>query len=1465
LPISRFRLRPPPVPATDSISTYSTTSLGWANFPVAGYVHFRPLSSTRKQNEAESRAEKPNEEVRTMNTSNAGEAAAASLLLHSHALLPVQKAILQLLAVNVDSCSLDLLARCLGDLGVADQRGRRFTPDSLRPLQDELRQKGLLLSEGNAVSCPEPVRRQAFHDALTRGAFAAMVQVLQKHLSLPGKPPKPPGGYAHKNYRQLLRDFQIALFFHGSLEAVDDLVYRHAFAHFNEEFYDSNPFSVALNRPFSADIVEQIDPGIKLKILIALLEVTHTRLEPAGPIVAYIDAKYSREIQDDPKAAHLLYHFLLSGDTAGCRVLLEALGDDLQLERCSWGGWLEFAGGNLPQALALFAKTNQLLKKMTGRRKVFLRNYPGIIQLLALLQTGDDRACKEALDCIALAGKNNYPLFPLLESLAPVFHDRLGMVVPGGTVVDARYYQHQPLELFFLCLFDFWRRGTIGKDKILLLQSTRDKALENGYLWLAAEVSALLAAGGHDGRVNGETAAKLHASCGTRSCVDLVRPQPQWEKTLNALMHIGKAGGATQEKRAADQRLIWLFQFDANYHRYTVMPRLQKLTATGAWSKGRPAALKTLHRDYREMPGLTDQDRQVCQAIKEEHFRSDWGYDRSEHVLDLDLALPALVGHPLVFLADSPDVSVELVAAEPELHIKEGKGGLKLSVNPAVAGDVGAVLVLRDTPTRFKIIRFRPEHRQLIELLGKGTTIPKAAEKQVRQAVESLSGVIAVHSDLEGADRATAVAADCRPHAHILPYREGICLEFLVKPVSDGGSSFTPGKGSRSVMVVTAGKAVQAVRDLAEEKRRLAAIVEACPSLNRLETTGSQWLADDPEDALELLLELKECGDDVVLEWPRGEKLKVRRQVGGGGLSLRIARDRDWFKATGSLALDDDLSLDLRRLLEGLDRATGRFIPLDDGTFVAITASLHRRLQELRAYSEGHGDGVRFPPLAAPALDDLTREAGRLQSDKAWKEHCRRLAETAVPPLPSTLRAQLRDYQATGFRWLARLSAWGVGACLADDMGLGKTVQALAAILLRAAQGPTLVVAPLSVTSNWQEEAGRFAPTLNVIVFGPGDRKQTIAGLGAFDLLIVSYGLLPLEAELLAAVSWQTVVLDEAQAIKNMQTKRSRAAMELAAECRIITTGTPLENHLGELWTLFNFLNPGLLGSFKKFNEKFAIPIERDQDKEARNRLRKLIRPFILRRLKSDVLQELPAKTEITLEVEMSPEELRLYEAQRQRALESIDAHRGEEPGRQQLRILGEIMKLRRLCCNPSLILPEAGIASSKLRVFADTLGELLDNNHKALVFSQFVDHLRIIRDYLDERRIGYQYLDGSTPIKQRKERIDAFQNGSGEVFLISLKAGGAGLNLTAADYVIHMDPWWNPAVEDQASDRAHRIGQERPVTVYRLVMKDTIEQQIVDLHKQKRALADSLLEGADIAGKVSAEELLALLQQGRK
>ena len=463
--------------------------------------------------------------------------------------------------------------------------------------------------------------------------------------------------------------------------------------------------------------------------------------------------------------------------------------------------------------------------------------------------------------------------------------------------------------------------------------------------------------------------------------------------------------------------------------------------------------------------------------------------------------------------------------------------------------------------------------------------------------------------------------------------------------------------------------------------------------------------------------------------------------------------------------------------------------------------------------------------------------------------------------MPSTLRAQLREYQAEGFRWAARLAAWGAGACLADDMGLGKTIQALAVAVSRAPNGPTLVVAPTSVCANWIDEARRFAPTLEPLQFGPGNRREMLRSVKPFNLLVCSYGLLHQESERLAEVSWETIVLDEAQAIKNRETLRSRAAMRLPGDFRMITTATPIENHLGELWNLFEFINPGLLGSREAFNENFSKPIQVEDSSGARNRLKQLIGPFILRRTKSEVLDELPARTEITQRIQMTKEERALYEAVRLQAVEHLEAETAGTGG-SHLRILAEIMNLRRACCHPQLVVPGTDIAGSKLARFLETVTELIDNTHKALVFSQFTSHLEIVRAHLDDRGINYRYLDGSTPVRERKREVDAFQSGDGDLFLISLRAGGQGLNLTAADYVIHLDPWWNPAVEDQASDRAHRIGQTRPVTIYRLVMEDTIEEKIVDLHRSKRDLADSLLEGTDMSGKISAEELLALVRE---
>jgi SNF2 family DNA or RNA helicase len=472
-------------------------------------------------------------------------------------------------------------------------------------------------------------------------------------------------------------------------------------------------------------------------------------------------------------------------------------------------------------------------------------------------------------------------------------------------------------------------------------------------------------------------------------------------------------------------------------------------------------------------------------------------------------------------------------------------------------------------------------------------------------------------------------------------------------------------------------------------------------------------------------------------------------------------------------------------------------------------------------------------------------------------------ARSFEPSLPAQLTADLRPYQAEGYQWLARLAEWGVGACLADDMGLGKTVQALAVLLARAERGPALVVAPTSVCFNWVREAERFAPSLRPVLFREGDRAATLAALGPSDLLVCSWGLLVGHAEPLAKVRFATLVLDEAQAIKNPATRRARAARDLSTEWRVALSGTPLENHLGELWSLFRVVAPGLLGSWESFRERFASPIERDRNPERLAALSRVVRPFILRRTKDQVAKELPARTEVRQLVTLSAPERQLYDDARIAAVARLAEEGGGSDQQKRFEVLAALTRLRQLACHPKLYDPASSVPSSKLSRFMEIVAELKDNGHRALVFSQFTSHLALVREALDEKGVTYLYLDGQTPVPERVRRVDAFQAGQADLFLISLKAGGTGLNLTAADYVVHLDPWWNPSVEDQATDRAHRIGQVRPVTVYRLVSKGTIEEAILALHEEKRDLVAGVLDGAGTAAKLTNVELIALIRAG--
>lgn len=1144
---------------------------------------------------------------------------------------------------------------------------------------------------------------------------------------------------------------------------------------------------------------------------------------------------------------------------AADKLLAHNAGDSIEL---GLRGLLALLRGETNLAIKLFQEGLVLLRKEQGYIKGLFPSFVGLFFIYALFQrnlTGD----MEEASKMMVHGMDNVrfrPAYALMgwipqleldeKNVMPKVHEQLRMAKQTpwplwiGLLVQSRYQAAQNLL-----------------EYLPVMKQFEERARNCGLHWLAAEMSALIASADPKTTDYQNRAHDFEEKQGIKLLFNRINREEFWERALKAISNTAVKPKDTKEKPAAETRMAWYVTPDTSFSvGYRLEIREQTRNAKGGWNKGKVVSFKRLREHSSEFQNLNEQDVRSLNHINPNRYSNTYYMDEKGWL--------ALTGHPAVFWSNS-GASLELVAAEPELRIKKIPQSEQVRIDfwPQF-GDEQKVAIAEDGLTRLKIIELKPEHHRLGTIIGDGLQAPLAAQERIIASLSAVSSLVTIHSDIGGAELTAAetVEADPRPRLQLVPEGEGLRIALLVRPFGEQGSYHTPGGGGSGLIAEIGGKRLQTQRDLQQERIMADEVLALCPSLREKaeETQAWQWLAHDAENGLEVLLELHEIGDKALVEWPQGEKYKLMGQAGLSRFSVKIQQQRDWFSLSGELKLDNGEIINMQRLLELTAGTRGKFVRLDENRFLALTDAFRKRLDDLRSYSEKHGKDQRLNALALPVMEEIAEEVGDFKGDAAWRKQVDRLrkAEQFVPKLPSTLQAELRDYQAEGFEWLSRLSAWGVGACLADDMGLGKTLQAIAVILTRAGDGPSLVIAPTSVCFNWQNELDRFAPTLNVRVLKTGDRQQLIDSLKPLDLLICSYGLLQQETvgELLASVKFRTIVLDEAQSIKNPATKRSQQAMALQGEFKLITTGTPVENHLGELWNLMRFINPGLLGSLESFNRRFAGPIERNQDRDVRHRLKKLIQPFILRRTKSQVLDELPPRTEIELQVELSEQEATFYEALRRKLVDELDVSDSPIEDKR-FKVLAAITKLRRACCNPQLVAPGLGLTSSKLELFGEVLDELLENRHKALVFSQFVDHLDIIRAHLDGKNINYQYLDGQTPAPERKKRVEAFQSGQGDVFLISLRAGGVGLNLTAADYVIHMDPWWNPAVEDQASDRAHRIGQQRPVTVYRLVTKGTIEEQIVSLHRQKRDLADSLLEGGEISGKIGAEDLLQLMK----
>jgi superfamily II DNA or RNA helicase len=1255
----------------------------------------------------------------------------------------------------------------------------------------------------------------------------------------------------------------------------------------------------ALEAAISDALYARLDPGWQLKALLAAWSAWLLAWQPAeGWSVRDHTLQWLRAPANEPGLATgvevlrglFCEALLCSGEedllTEVMRApLTHASAEDAAM-RAAFEAGLAAQQGRWAQAEQGFDGALADLRAATRKRRNLLAPRLAWLHVTSLLAQRRPAADAKALKfCLAEGGKRD----PVLDSpfgfAALALQMHLGESPrAAGPFLPPRYSMEgfvSPLDLARWQMRAWLKTGAqaepLSAGEAAAAAALKERLQQAGFARLEAELDASLQV------LGGEPAPTWFFMPG---------PEAPWQAALSALGAVALAGsgdaavGAARE--AAPTRVLWLLEVDGDGRVEDLVPHEQKHGPRG-WGKPKEMPLSRLQRSA---SALTPHDAAVAAAIRHESYGRDLR-------LDVAAAVAALAGHPAVAFTDAPDQLVELVESGPELDVVAEGERLRVRMLPTmrIGHDAAAprwggsdaeqkeldalrlVCVVRETPQRARLVRLTPAQKRVAQLLGpQGLEIPREGAAQLQQVLSGLGTHFRIHAD-EGASAQAAreLPSISRLRAELTPAGAGLILRLVAAPFGDeyraDGPRLVPGHGRRHVVATLRGEMLGVQRDLAAEQAHLEAVLDACDWLPPRDAGAPcEWQLDDPEAALATVEALHRLAGAVQMDWPQGRPLRVET-AGLAQLALRVHTRQEWLAVQGEIRFDEGLVLGLQQLI-GAAASASRFVPLGEGRYAALTQELRERLADLAAVGEAQrakGEDLatlRIPSVAAPWLEQAV-QGTQVEIDPAFAGRLRRLDEArrVVPKLPTTLQAELRPYQEEGFEWTMRLAHAGLGACLADDMGLGKTLQALAVLLSRAGAGPALVVAPTSLMGNWRAEARRFAPSLSVHVYAeggaPGERTSAIEAARQGQVLLVSYPMLQIDAEAFAARDWATLVLDEAQAIKNAAAKRSQAVFALRAGFRLALSGTPIENRLGELWSIMRAINPGLLGTAARFAERFAGPIERQGDKHAHKQLKRLIAPFVLRRTKAQVLDDLPPRTELVLQVQADEAEAAHYEALRRDALVAAERSlEGDAPGQAHLNVLAGLTRLRRAACDPRLVSPHLNARGAKVQAFAELAAELVANGHKALVFSQFVDFLALLREPLDKAGIVYQYLDGSTPSAERTRRVDAFQAGEGELFLISLKAGGFGLNLTVADYVVIADPWWNPAVEDQASGRAHRIGQQRPVTVYRLVNQGTLEEKILTLHRDKRELAEALLDDSDGSARLPpADELLALMR----
>lgn len=946
---------------------------------------------------------------------------------------------------------------------------------------------------------------------------------------------------------------------------------------------------------------------------------------------------------------------------------------------------------------------------------------------------------------------------------------------------------------------------------------------------------------------------QLRETFGGNPLISTIRKKALWE-----MMLIDVARRVATEKGSGDRRVAW----------YVIGSDLQAATEQvmredGTWRDGQLLSLSQMVSKGYECMNATDM------AVANQLYQLK-NYPNGKY--DIDILVPLLKETGRLFYGDHLQKNPVPVVIEEILPYLDFHGhGAVIEVTSNVKmddkGHLPHRVVRMEAHGHYSLITVNALQRDVMARFLQMGRFPASASVSLRKAIEGLHGIVDIRENILSLDLQPTTISKGLLAVRVRPVKNEYDVQVTATAMDNGIIRLVPAEGEDIVYDEADALTCCVRRDMAKENENYELLHDFILSSCKPEWKDyAHCVLWESASLLQLLAYIHDNPDRYFVEWPEGVRLKFKGEVKGTDVDVVVKSDEDWFKVEGEvkvgkekMPIDQLIKLCCAQDKEGIDG----FIRLGEDEYVRISEKLRRHIAALESFGKRGGRRL-VPKYQVGALATMLNGL-HAETDEGFVQFMEqtKTAFALEAPIPEGVKAKLRDYQKEGFRWMCRLDTWGAGGCLADDMGLGKTLQTLCFLLHKAPSGPSLVVAPKSVVPNWVSEAARFTPSLQVNVLNNANsRYWAVENAGPGDVLVCTYGLLATEPDNLKHKQWNVVCLDEAHQIKNRQTIASHTAMELKASSRFILTGTPLQNNLSELWNLFQFINPGLLGNWSVFRDSYILPT---LDEEHRMLLKETTMPFILRRTKEDVLTELPEKLVNTHLVEMTEHETAVYEDMREKVELKFKKNKSkkerEEAAQLKINFFSELTRLRLASCSMKLIHEGWAEPPSKVTALLDLLDLLMEepSNH-ILVFSQFTSFLDSIKPELKNRCYDFLYLDGQTPLDKRQELVKSFQNGDCRLFLSSLKAGGLGINLTQANYVILLDPWWNPAIENQAMDRAHRLGQKRVVSVIRLISQHTIEEKILRLHETKQILSDDILDGTADSYKLTYEDVMDMV-----